>query len=334
MPRRCFRISHIEQLFFAAACALVFLCSLPVHAQSDDFPTRAGGRRGSLDGNVVTSTGERVNDVHVELRGMGGMTVAAVEVGPSGSFHFADLQPGWYELVAGSGAQRSITTVNISSFIERITIKVDSAPARTPSESVVSVGSLAVPSKARKAFEAADRLFRENNIRGSWERVEKALEAFPKYAAALTLRGLLKMQTNQPQQAVDDFTAALQADQGYQLAYTGLAADYNLMGKFDEALRVLDQGNYLASPSWLAHFEASKAFLAKKSFDRALAEADRAHSLLGQDLPMLNVVKGYAYIGLNDTHSGTTALQQYLQKESTGPLADKVRAVLASLSSH
>jgi len=317
--------------FLAAVCAVMFFCSLPVHAQFEDFPSRPGARRGSLEGSVVTSTGEPVRDARVELRTLAGMTVSTKEVGSSGSFSIPDLQPGWYELVASSGIHRSTTTVSISSFVERMTIQIDAAPAQAQSENMVSVSSLTVPSKARKAFEAADQRFRENDVRGAWERVEKALQAFPKYAAALTLRGLLKMQTNQPQQAVDDFAAALDADRGYQLAYAGLAADYNLMGRFDEALRVLDQGNSLASPLWLAHFEASKALLGKKSFDRALAEANRAHSLLGRDLPMLNVVKGYAYIGLKDMTSGTTALQQYLRQESTGPLADKVRAVLASL---
>ncbi len=330
MQRRLSK-SDAQRIFFTAACAALFLCSLPVHAQSEDYPSRPAGKRGSLEGNVVTSTGEPVSDARVELRTLGGMTVSTTEVGSSGSFHIADLQPGWYELVASSGIHRSSTTLSISSFVERMTIQIDTAPARPQGGNVVSVSSLTVPSKARKAFEAADQRFRENDVRGAWERVEKALQAFPKYAAALTLRGLLKMQTNQPQQAVDDFVGAMEADRSYELAYAGLAADYNLMGRFDEALRVLDQGNSLASPLWLAHFEASKALLGKKSFDRALAEADRARSLLGKDLPMLNVVKGYAYIGLNDMNSGATALQQYLRQESTGPLADKVRAVLASL---
>ncbi len=35
---------------------------------------------------------------------------------------------------------------------------------------------------------------------------------------------------------------------------------------------------------------ASKALFGKKSFDRALQKADQAASLLGHDLPMLNVV--------------------------------------------
>jgi hypothetical protein len=46
---------------------------------------------------------------------------------------------------------------------------------------------------------------------------------------------------------------------------------------------------------------------------------------------MLNVVKAYAYLGLNDTNSAATELRQYLRQESTGAQADKARAILANI---
>jgi tetratricopeptide (TPR) repeat protein len=212
-----------------------------------------------------------------------------------------------------------------------VTIQLGSASSASNSEAAVSVNSLTVPSKAREAFEAADRLFQKNDVTGAWKKIEKALQSSPKYAAALTLRGLLKMSTNQPQQALPDFIAALEADRGYQVAYAALAADYNLMGQFDEALRVLDQGNSLSMQSWQAHFEASKALLGKKNFDRALKEANQAASLLGRDFPLINVVKAHAYMGLQDTNSAASELREYLRRENNGPLADKVRGILANL---
>lgn len=104
------------------------------------------------------------------------------------------------------------------------------------------------------------------------------------------------------------------------------------MKQFDQALRVLDQGNTLASPSWLAHFEASRALLGKQDFGRALAEADRARNLLGKDLPILDLLRGYSHLGLRDVTSARLELQQYLQKQSTGAEADKVRAILTRLT--
>ena len=61
-----------------------------------------------------------------------------------------------------------------------------------------------------------------------------------------------------------------------------------------------------------------------------LQKANQAAKLLGHDLPMLNVVKAYAYLGLKDTNSGATELREYLRKESTGAQVDKARAIRAN----
>jgi hypothetical protein len=62
-----------------------------------------------------------------------------------------------------------------------------------------------------------------------------------------------------------------------------------------------------------------------------LQKANQAAKLLGHDLPMLNAVKAYAYLGLKDTNSGATELRQYLRKESSGAQLDKARAIRANI---
>ena len=329
-PHRVWQ-SSAPRLLLAAICGMAALNPLQVHAQRETFSPLGATSRVSLRGQVVRTNEQNTGDVRIELRNSIGRTISTVFVGSSGWFEIGDLEPGFYEVIASAGTEQSATTVQISSLETPLTIQIGSANPTTHGQDAVSVNALTVPSGARKAFEAADRSLGKNDFAGAWDQINKALQAFPKFAAALTLRGVLKMHSNQPQEAIDDFTAALKADRGYHLAYVGLAADYNLIGRFDEALRVLDQASSLSAQSWQAHFEASKALLGKKSFDRALQKANQASKLLGRDFPMLNVVKAYAYLGLKDTNSAASELRQYLRQESTGAQADKARAILANI---
>lgn len=330
-------------LFFIALFVLALIHPIGLHAQADPFgrnPQRltgddnfgfpSEGKRYALQGRVLNETGDPVLDAHVELRSASGKTLLDAPVGSGGWFRLADITPGWYDLVAISGVQQRLITVQVSSFNETQTIRLPSGSAAR-GESIVSVNALTVPSKAMKAFEKADRLFQKNDANGAWSNVNKALDAFPKFAAALTLRGVLQLGSNQPDHALADFTAALEADRTYQLAYVGMAAAYNLTAQFDRALQVLDRANTLTSQDWQAHFEASKALLGKQNFGRALQEANEAGNLLGHDAPQLDMLKATAYIGLKDLSSAVSELRECLQKENSGPLADRVRVMLAHL---
>jgi tetratricopeptide (TPR) repeat protein len=335
--------STATRLVLVALSAAGLLCPTTVHAQADVFTSSHQGHtqndvtnydqgaRRFLNGHVVNQNGQPVTDVLIELRSVAGKIISSVTADRSGSFYIPNLDPGWYEVVATSGINRSVTTVDVSSFPEPLTIRLGSAPSAVHNEATVSVNSLATPSDAQKAFEAAERLFQKNDLSGAWNKVNKALQAWPNYAAALTLRGVLKMGNNQPQPAIDDFAAAVEADRSYHLAYIGLAAAYNLSARFDEALRALDQVDPRNPQSWQIHFETSKALLGKKSFGRALQEADRAASLLGRDLPEINVLRANAYIGMQDMNSAAKELREYLRLDGSGPLADKARALLVQM---
>lgn len=296
------------------------------------FSGKLPDRGGQLEVSVVNPSGQPVDGARVEVRTATGSTIVMREVGHNGWVQISDLQPGFYDVVASSGMQRTSATVRLSSFMERLTLHLDSTASHDSRQNMVSANSLAVPSKARKEFEAADRLFHKNDIFAAWNHVEKALQVSPRYAPALTLRGLLEIREHRSQEAMSDLSAAVEADRGYQLAYVGLAAGHNAMGQFDEALRALDQGNTLGSSIWPAHLEAGIALLGKQDFGRALAEASQVRNLLGKDVATLHLLRGYSYVGLKDVTSAKLELRQYLKKRSTGPEADKVRAVLSRLN--
>ena len=319
------------RLAVIVSCTLVCLDSLQAHAQFDQLSGKGSASHGSLRGRVVMSNGQKPPNVRIELRNGTGLTVSSVWVDTSGSFEIGNLERGSYEVIATWGKERTATEIEIFSFDTPLTIRIDSGSPTAPGQAVVSVNALRAHCREAKAFETADRLLQRGDPRGAWNQINKTLQACPNFVPALTLRGVLKMYSNKLQEAVSDFDAALKLDRSYSLAYIGLASDYNLMRRFDEALRVLDQASSQTAPSWQAQFEASKALLGKGSFDRALESANHAANMLGHDFAMLNLVKAYAYLGLKDKISAGTELRCYLRQKISGEHASQVRALLAEI---
>lgn len=188
-----------------------------------------------------------------------------------------------------------------------------------------------VPPGAKKCFDKASKLLHKNKVDDALKELNKALGMWPRYAAALSLRGFLEMTRNQHQKALNDFSAAVANDPGYAPAYVGLAADYNRTGKFDMALKVLDRSKPFTSGSWQLHFEASKALLGMKSFTSALKEANEASKIYGQELPDFRLVRAQAYLQLKQTEAAIRELRECLAKESKGPRAEKIRQFLSAL---
>jgi hypothetical protein len=321
----------------AVLSASAYIYPVQVHAQFDELPQRGGNAllsafQGSLRGQVAISNGQKRPNVHIELRNSMGMVVSSRAVDSSGSFEIGNLQPGSYEVIATWGTEQSAAHVEILSLDTPITIRIESGSPPARRQAAVSVNALKVPAGAKKAFDAANRFLQNNDITNAWKQVNKALQACPTYAPALTLRGVLKTDGNQLQEAVTDFDAALQADRSYGLAYVGLASDYNLMGHFDDALRILDQASSQTAPSWQTHLETSKALLGKGIFDHALLHANQAANMLGRDFALLNLIKAYAYLGLKDKISAATELRHYLEQDSSSERAGKARTLLAEIA--
>jgi tetratricopeptide (TPR) repeat protein len=329
MPGISYRSTFNSLVARCAVCAAVLLSSYQLHAQFGN--NRDGGLRGYLHGQVITASGPLATGTRVELRKGLGFPVSSAYVQASGTFEFRDVVPDLYQVVVISGVNEISTTVQVSTANPDLTIRIGSVQNKSEDGGTVSVAALNVPPKAQNAYQKAAELFAKNDTPGAWKQLTNALKIWPRYAAALTLRGVLRTDSNQHDEARKDFLAALEADRGYNLAYIGLATSYNGIGQFDNALKIIDESKARTAQMWQSHFEASKALLGKRSYDSALYEAGRTSTLLGRDLPTLNLIKAKAYLGLNNSESAVKELKQYLRQENEGPQADSVRRVLASL---
>lgn len=309
---------------------------IPQASQPDRLQPRMGMMHdlGAITGSVNSLAGQPLRDVQVQLRGITGVAVAAsTHTDGSGGFAFSSVPAGTYEIVAVSGVQQVTERVEVTSMpvhtILRLPIKDipnDGAGANT-----ISVAQYRVPEKAREEFVKAREALAKLKTEEAQKRVQRALEIYPNYADALTLRAILELDENNIDAAVNDTQRAIHSDGNYALAYTVLAAALNTTGRFDEALQTLQRCETLAPDTWQTYYEEAKAYLGKADYRATVQQLDKAKSLASTDFPLMHLIRARALIGLNMHAEAGAELETFLQKVPDGPDSEQARSMLAKV---
>lgn len=311
------------------APVFLFLLSVALCASGQRFPSDPHVALGvsnsaSLAGIVRTYDGKPLRNARIEVRQpSSGQVVAATYTLPNGTFEISNLNNGHYEVVATQGVDEVREQVDIFGLGANLAMRmsVESAPA---GQHTVSVAQMKVPEKARNLYRKAQGHADKNKLADAAKEVAKALEIAPQYAPALTLRALLAMQDGKPALALPDLEAATTYDPSYGLGFIVLGSAYNMVGRFDDAIRVLSRAQALAPAAWQLHFEMSKALLGKGDYAKSLQQASKAGELAASDYPPLHLVMAHAYLGLKDYSQAITHLEQFITRDPSG--ADSVHA--------
>jgi Tfp pilus assembly protein PilF len=290
----------------------------------------------SLSGTVVSADNKPLENVHVELRAGNGSAVYSVYTNSSGTFEFQQVSSGTYDVVANSGIAQSQQRVDVNGMPSSILLRM---PVRSTADdgngkTSVSVSQFQVPEKARVALQKAREAAAKGKSEEAQKQLDKALETCPRYADALTFRGLLKMDANDLSGAVADLQEAINDDGSYGLAYIVMGAVLNVQSKYDDAIRVLERGQSLSPNSWQANFEMGKALMAKSQYEASLKQFDRAQTLLSNDVPVIHLAKARALLGLRNYADAATELQAFLAREPQGPRSEEAHKLLAQAQGH
>src|SRR5258706_11539239 len=224
-----------------------------------------------------------------------------------------------------------------------VTLRVPTeVKANVGNNATVSVAQFKVPGKARSEFKKAEEALGKGKMDECKTHLAKALDIYPSFAEALTLRGVLAMDDKNTDAAINDLDAAIKADASYSMAYVAMGATYNMMSKFDDAIRVLGRGISMAPNSWQGYFEMGKAQVGNASYEAAVRTLDKAQSVAPDDYALIHLVKAHALLGLKDYTNAMGELQAFLEKspkdgkqtEDARNLLGKVQAFTASAQNH
>lgn len=326
------------------------LLSMTAFAQLPDQTPNLLGQRNNTPGSplmsnitgvVVGSDGGPVANVRVEIRdGQTGRTLASGYTNDSGGFQFENLPMATYDIVATQGLVQTQQRLDAGDPGASVKIRLnttDASARQADGSATVSVAEYKVPQKARDAFHKAETAIAKNHADEAKKELAKALEAYSDYAPALTLRGVLSLDAGKAQAAAEDFDHAIHSDPSYALAYTAMAAAWNQLNKFDDAVRSAERAITLSPRSWQSYFEIAKAHVGKADYPHALQDLAKAQQLAPKDYAPMHLVRAHVMLALQDYNSAINELQAFITMAPQDPNApaartalEKVKAFIAS----
>jgi tetratricopeptide (TPR) repeat protein len=308
------------------------LFSIASQAQIGQHDSSGFHVSGSVSGTLRTTQGAPVANARIELLdGNNGQVQQSAYTNPNGSFTLMTIPDGTYELVAVSGLNETRERLHMQGDLAMVNL-VMSAPrseaSRAGNRSTVSVAQMKVPEKARKLLEKAQSALDKRRLAEADQYVTQALQVYPDFAEALTMRGLMSLDAKHLDEATENLEKSIKADNSYGMGFIVLGAVYNMQSRFDDSIRVLDRGLMLMPRSWQGMFELGKAELGKGNYEAAMRRLNKASDLATEQYPPLHLAKAHALLGMKNFSEASSELEAYLEQDPKSPNAAAVRESL------
>lgn len=259
-----------------------------------------------------------------------------------GRFRFRDVIAGTYTLgafVPGRGEMRRTIEVGPSQADarNRIELKVEVRDGEFESrdslrrDAIVSARELAIPERARREYEEAEKRLSRRDVEGAVAHFERAVELAPQFSEAWNHMGTIAYQARDYQRAESCFRKALDADPAAYQPLVNLGGVSINLGKFEDALNynlyaTLTRPNDALANSQLgmSYFYLGKLDLAGK-YLTAAKRIDPAHFSHPQ------LILAEIHLRRQDRMAAAGELAEFLQYHPDSPEAGKVKEKLAQL---
>lgn len=201
------------------------------------------------------------------------------------------------------------------------------------SGSTISLTSMQAPNNARRAYEKGEKDVDKQNLKDAEKELTKAVQEYPKYAAAWALLGIVHQSFNQFDQAEKDYNQAITADSQYAKPYIGLAMITANRQDWKQTLRMTDQLNRLAPQAYpdayffsgVAHFNLGNMNEAERDL-RKFLPLDTAHHR-----PMAALYLGDILANKQDFAGAAEQAKAYLAMAPNASNAPTVREKLKEM---
>ena len=255
-----------------------------------------------------------------------------------GRFRFDNLEPGSYTLhvfAPGRGQMQRTINVGRANADDRGRIAAEiilDGPALLPDRSgIVSARELAIPDRARREYDRAEKRLARRDIKAATGHLEKAVEIAPRFSAAWNHLGTIAYQTQRYAEAEKYFRTALECDPDSYAPLVNLGGVLINLQRLEEALQYNRHAVLKQSADALANSQLGMTYLMLG--DSALAEKhllaavrlDPAHF----SRPQLFLAE--LYLRRGDRAAAAAQLESFLRAHPDSPEAPRLRALLAAL---
>ncbi len=158
-----------------------------------------------------------------------------------------------------------------------------------------------------------------------------ALELLPEFVGALRARGLLHMQMNKHDKALEDFRQAIKLEPAHARTHEALAVELLLNKDLEGAKESLDRAIELSPDSSTAYAHRARIFAMEEKFEEALADINKAIETAPDNM-LWRMLRAEIYQKLEKPEEALADVDEVLEKEPRLLEAIRTRAaLLASL---
>jgi len=192
---------------------------------------------------------------------------------------------------------------------------------------LITPNALRAPAKARRAVDKAAAAMANQQAREAERQLARALELYPDYAVALTLRAIWKMNADRSD-SIQDLERAIHVDPQYGVSYAVLASIYNDDQHYDDAIPLIQRALQLLPAAWPVHYEMARALCGNHQSLEALREVTEAERRVSADkeahansIAAVHYLRGILLMDQRDFAEATREFGISINTQPQGPLA-------------
>lgn len=298
-------------------------------AQAPSVGAISSASTASVEGYVRSARGMPVANANVQVRALRTDTVLSVgTTRADGSFAFANLPEGDYQVIVQKGSHQTIAFAQTQSTVHLV-LDEGTAPA-TAGAQLASMNAMQAPDDAKEELEKGKRAFLKRDFEAAQKHFAKALRKYPIYAAAQAYLAAL-LSTSEPDRSVQLATDATHNDPDNALAHLVLAAGLNNRKQLERGLTEADQALQRAPMVWQAHFERGRSLAGLGRLEEALASMTRADEYSNQQLYRISSVRAQLLEMLGRHTEARSVLSSWMDRNPTAPERAQAQDALLTL---
>ena len=202
-------------------------------------------------------------------------------------------------------------------------------PPKAESREPASADELAIPKDARKYFDEGMKKL-EGDAEQSGKLFQKAIDAYPRFARAYAMLGVILFQLKKYEAAADSCRKASQIDPRLGVVHILLGKIYLHQKKYAEAEPELLEGARLEPRSWEPPYELARCYYNTGDLNKALDNGLRAHSMPAAP-SSVHLLMFDLYNARRDKDAAVRELDEFIKADPESPYIGAVKRKMEAL---
>lgn len=223
------------------------------------------------------------------------------------------------------------SAVDVNNFSkERVDFSLKAAV--NPSPVIGTVFAQAIPPDAEKEYLSAINSISKGDRDAGIARLKKAIQVFPTYFLALQQLGLLYVENEKDQQAIDPLMKALRVNPKSAQSHLGLGMAHVNLDHLEEAVSQLSMALELDPRLFRAHLYLGMALITMGKLDEAEKSLKAAYSIGGPNQARAaHLYLSAIYNTRKEYQKAINELETYLKENPKAPNAPRIQEAIAKL---